>query len=249
MISTDCSNQLKIRVRRRRRRAAAPLPHADAACTDSRPRNRETVEVIAPRTGTVCAIRNPYLCIPLPVSSHVRSAEEVTAAAAAASSRLAWFEKQNAAMQLRLREEQQLVNQQLNVAQSLAEALEAVDSRHPQLRSAAVRASLVRLQECMGELRAGGWAKASTRLQDMTHSPVTSHAGHASQKRLRHLRAVPHLFGRLSRRSHCCWGKRRRQRWSRRRGSYSLRQDGAASAGCWGGSAGACASGAKTRCG
>lgn len=70
-------------------------------------------------------------------------AEEVTAAAAAASSRLAWFEKQNAAMQLRLREEQQLVNQQLNVAQSLAEALEAVDSRHPQLRSAAVRASLV----------------------------------------------------------------------------------------------------------
>ncbi len=75
----------------------------------------------------------------------MHSAEEVTAAAAVASTRLAWFEKQNAAMQLRLREEQQLVNQQLTVAQSLAEALEAVDARHPQLRSAAVRASLVRL--------------------------------------------------------------------------------------------------------
>jgi uncharacterized protein involved in exopolysaccharide biosynthesis len=59
---------------------------------------------------------------------------------------LAWVEKQNAAMRLRLREEQQLVNQQLTVAQTLAEALEELDARHPQLRSAAVRASLVRME-------------------------------------------------------------------------------------------------------
>jgi hypothetical protein len=49
-------------------------------------------------------------------------------------------------MRLRLREEQQLVNQQLTVAHTLAEALEELDARHPQLRSAAVRASLVRME-------------------------------------------------------------------------------------------------------
>jgi hypothetical protein len=54
------------------------------------------------------------------------------------------MEKQNAALRLRLREEQELVNQQLTVTKSLAAALEAQDARHPELRSAAVRASLVR---------------------------------------------------------------------------------------------------------
>lgn len=73
------------------------------------------------------------------------SAEEVTAAATVASTRLAWVEKQNAALRLRLREEQQLVNQQLTVTMSLAAALEALDPRHQDLRSPAVRASLVRV--------------------------------------------------------------------------------------------------------
>jgi hypothetical protein len=72
------------------------------------------------------------------------SSEEVAAAASVSASRLAWMEKQNAAFRLRLREEQQLVNQQLTVVRSLASALEALDERHPQLRSAAARASLVR---------------------------------------------------------------------------------------------------------
>ncbi len=71
------------------------------------------------------------------------SAEEVTAACAVTAARLEWTEKQNAAMRLRLHEEQQLVNQQLAVAQTLAAALEMADARHPELRSAAVRASLV----------------------------------------------------------------------------------------------------------
>ncbi len=53
------------------------------------------------------------------------------------------MEKQNAALRVRLREEQELVNQQLKVSTSLAAALESADTRHPVLRSAAVRASLV----------------------------------------------------------------------------------------------------------
>ena len=87
-------------------------------------------------TNIACALCvTPVLCLP--------SAEEVTAASAVTAARLEWTEKQNAAMRLRLREEQQLVNQQLAVAQTLAAALEQADARHPELRSAAVRASLV----------------------------------------------------------------------------------------------------------
>ena len=78
------------------------------------------------------------------------SAEEVTSAATAACTRLAWVEKQNAALRLRLREEQQLVNQQLTVSTSLAAALEALDPRHQDLRSPAVRASLVRVGGASG---------------------------------------------------------------------------------------------------
>jgi hypothetical protein len=95
------------------------------------------------------------------------SAEEVSSAADVTSTRLAWMEKQNAALRVRLREEQELVNQQLKVSTSLAAALESADARHPVLRSAAVRASLVSVGQWR---RVGVLANASTGDHEPCHT-------------------------------------------------------------------------------